>query len=217
MNQRTALATAAALTAFVLAVAGSLMAYIDQGAAQPQSGQAPLAQPASAQAQGSADLQTLLNQREASYQQQLDQANKEIQQANQQLKDAYDKIQAMSTPQAQQNNTGQRQTQNTQQTQAQDSQAQQAPQQAQSYPVSMRQAAFIALSAEPGTALVQVPRLVNYNGKTAYEVQLSSGAVYVDANSGAVLYDAAGSSNNSSAPSSGSQPGGDDEGSQGGD
>src|SRR4051812_41085309 len=41
-----------------------------------------------------------------------------------------------------------------------------------SYVVSASQAAGIALSSVPSTSLVQEPRLVNFQGTPAYEVQL---------------------------------------------
>ncbi|HST04191.1 MAG TPA: PepSY domain-containing protein [Chloroflexia bacterium] len=57
------------------------------------------------------------------------------------------------------------------------------------YPVSADQASAIALSIVEGTSLLQQPRLVDFQGRAAYEVQLSRGMVYVDASTGQVLYD----------------------------
>jgi uncharacterized membrane protein YkoI len=57
------------------------------------------------------------------------------------------------------------------------------------YPVSADQASAIALGIVEGTSLLQQPRLVDFQGKAAYEVQLSRGMVYVDASTGQVLYD----------------------------
>lgn len=59
------------------------------------------------------------------------------------------------------------------------------------YPVSADQAAGIALGSAVGASLLQQPRLVNFQGVAAYEVQLDRGVVYVDASSGQVLYNGA--------------------------
>jgi hypothetical protein len=53
--------------------------------------------------------------------------------------------------------------------------------------VSPDMARAIALAAAPGSVVLRDPELVLYQGAVAYEVALNSGAVYVDANSGAVL------------------------------
>jgi len=59
------------------------------------------------------------------------------------------------------------------------------------YPISAGDAANIALSSVPGSSLAQQPRLVNFNGNVAYEVQLNAGLVYIDAQSGQVIYNSA--------------------------
>src|SRR5947209_420341 len=59
------------------------------------------------------------------------------------------------------------------------------------YPITSNDAANIALSSVPGSSLTQQPRLVNFNGTVAYEVQLNAGYVYVDAQSGQVIYNGA--------------------------
>jgi Peptidase propeptide and YPEB domain len=56
------------------------------------------------------------------------------------------------------------------------------------YAISANDAANIALSSVPGSTLVQQPRLVNFNGTVAYEIQLDAGYVYIDAQSGQVIY-----------------------------
>jgi uncharacterized membrane protein YkoI len=48
-------------------------------------------------------------------------------------------------------------------------------------------AAEIALEHAPGANLVEAPRLVSYQGATAYEVLLEQGPLYVDAQSGTVI------------------------------
>jgi uncharacterized membrane protein YkoI len=57
------------------------------------------------------------------------------------------------------------------------------------YPISAEQAGSIALSSVPGASLLQEPKLVNLQGRAAYEVLLDRGQVFVDATSGQVLYD----------------------------
>jgi uncharacterized membrane protein YkoI len=59
------------------------------------------------------------------------------------------------------------------------------------YPISPELAATIALSAAPNAYLVKPAELVTYGGVVAYEVTLSTGTVYVDANSGAILWNGA--------------------------
>jgi hypothetical protein len=59
------------------------------------------------------------------------------------------------------------------------------------YAITSDDAANIALSSVPGSSLMQQPRLVNFNGTVAYEVQLNLGYVYVDAQSGQVIYNQA--------------------------
>jgi uncharacterized membrane protein YkoI len=59
------------------------------------------------------------------------------------------------------------------------------------YPVSADDAANIALSSVPSSSLAQQPKLVNFNGTVAYQVQLNAGMVYIDAQSGQVIYNSA--------------------------
>lgn len=59
------------------------------------------------------------------------------------------------------------------------------------YPISPRKAALIALRVMPRSSTVEGSSLVSFGGAAAYEVQLDSGIVYVDAISGQVLYDGA--------------------------
>lgn len=53
------------------------------------------------------------------------------------------------------------------------------------------QAAVIATGAVPNAVLVRAPELVDFQGTVAYEVGLSQGNVYVDANTGKVLFNGA--------------------------
>jgi len=55
------------------------------------------------------------------------------------------------------------------------------------YPVSADQASAIASNASGETA-VALPELVNYSGIVAYSVSFADGLVYVNANTGEVLY-----------------------------
>jgi uncharacterized membrane protein YkoI len=59
------------------------------------------------------------------------------------------------------------------------------------YPISPDLAAYLALSVAPNAYLVKPPELVIYHGRVAYEVTLSTGRVYVDANNGAILWNGA--------------------------
>jgi uncharacterized membrane protein YkoI len=59
------------------------------------------------------------------------------------------------------------------------------------YTISSDDAANIALSSVPGASIAQQPRLVDFNGTVAYEVQLNAGYVYVDAQSGQVIHNQA--------------------------
>ena len=56
------------------------------------------------------------------------------------------------------------------------------------YQVSSDQASDVALKAAPGTALTGTPELVDFQGAVAYEVILTAGKVYIDANSGKILF-----------------------------
>jgi uncharacterized membrane protein YkoI len=78
------------------------------------------------------------------------------------------------------------------------------------YPVSPELAANIALSATPGSSLVQNPVLISFQGAVAYEVTLNTGRVYVDANSGQILFN--GADINSGGGGSGLRGDGDNEG-----
>jgi uncharacterized membrane protein YkoI len=73
------------------------------------------------------------------------------------------------------------------------------------YPISPDMAAYLALSATPGSYLVRAPDLISFQGVVAYEVTLNSGRVYVDANDGQILFNGAAIT---SAGGSGSSAGG---------
>jgi uncharacterized membrane protein YkoI len=162
MSQKALVLIAGALTAFVLVIVGGVSARVASASA---------ASPATDAAVSSAAW----SQREAEYQ-------TLIQQANQQLQDAYARIASMSP---------------------------QAP--ATSVPTGPKvvftpaDAAGVALQAVPGSKLKRTPELVEYQGTLAYEVHTTAGLFYIDADTGAILYSgAAASSYSASAPSSSS-------------
>jgi hypothetical protein len=64
------------------------------------------------------------------------------------------------------------------------------------YPISPEMAAYLALASAPNAYLVKVPEIVLFRGVVAYEVTLSTGKVYVDANNGAILWNGAVRSSN---------------------
>lgn len=80
------------------------------------------------------------------------------------------------------------------------------------YPVSADLAIYLAQSVAPNSYLAEPPQLVIFQGTVAYEVTLSTGRVYVDANNGAILYGAAILPNppGSNSNSGGERDGGDD-------
>lgn len=81
--------------------------------------------------------------------------------------------------------------------------------------ISADRAFQIALVLYPGSKLQSTPELVNYKGKMAYEVLLSSGAVYVDAFSGKVLANIISVASNTAPPQE-SAPSGDNGGNDNG-
>ncbi|MEO8286130.1 MAG: hypothetical protein ABI670_06805 [Chloroflexota bacterium] len=180
MSHRSVVAFSAGITAFVLAIVAAVTIYMGQyDTAASAAGGAPPLETQAAQATGlDLQAQSLTDGREAMYRQQLDQAKRQLKQANAQLQEAYDKLQALtaasSTPAP-----------------ASIAPAEPAIQEAAPvvYAVSPEQAAAIAFGIAPGTTLTRQPDLVSFQGAAAYEVQLDSGVVYIDANSGGILYD----------------------------
>ncbi len=150
MSQKTLVLIAGALTAFVLVIVGGVSAKVASASA---------ASPATDASVSSAAW----SQREAEYQ-------NLIQQANQQLQDAYARLSAMG-PQAT----------------------------ATSIPNGPKvvftpaEAAGVALDAVPGSKLKRTPELVEYEGTLAYEVHTTAGLFYIDADTGAILYNGAAS------------------------
>ena len=161
MSQKTLVVIAGALTAFVLVIVGGVSAKVASASA---------ASPATDASVSSAAW----SQREAEYQ-------SLIQQANQQLQDAYARMSAMS-PQATATNvpTGPKVV------------------------FTPADAAGVALDAVPGSKLKRTPELVEYQGTLAYEVHTTAGLFYIDADTGAILYNGAASSSNHASVRSGS-------------
>jgi hypothetical protein len=176
MTQKTALILSLVLTAFVLVVGGGVIARVSQPAVAP--GAAPLAAPttvptASAPATDvSAQVQDLVQQREAQYRQLIDQANQRLADMNQQLA-------AVQVAQA----APVRTTAKTAPAAAQPA----APQ----ITLSPDAARDIAVQAANFATMIRTPELVRFEGKVAYEVGFTRGVVYVDANTGAVLFNGA--------------------------
>ena len=163
MSQKALVLIAGALTAFVLVIVGGVSARVAGASAS-------AASPATDAAVSSAAW----SQREAEYQ-------NLIQQANQQLQDAYARMASMS-PQAT----------------------------ATSVPTGPKvvftpaDAAGVALQAVPGSKLQRTPELVEYQGTLAYEVHTTAGLFYIDADTGAILYNSTVASSNHASARSGS-------------
>ncbi len=157
------------ITALILIVIGGITATVlmnknvsQPAAAQDSAALAAAAQPVSQMDPAQAVL--LYQQREAEYQQMLQQANQQIEKANTDL-------------QAMQKHITQLQGQ------------QGAAQTDASTAISADQANEIAHRAvDPGKVALKKPDLVNFQGKAAYEIVFDNGSVYVDAQSAEVLF-----------------------------
>lgn len=174
MTQKTALILSAVLTAFVLVLGGGLVARVSQTAAAPLA--APTAAAATAPAVSApaagmaAQLQEIMQQREAQYRQLIDEANQRLAAMNQQLAAAQV---AQSAPAKS----------------AQAATTTRAAEPAQpAITLSAEAARNIAIDASNNATMIREPELVRFEGQVAYEVGFTRGVVYVDANTGAVLY-----------------------------
>lgn len=165
MNQRNAFLIATAVTAFALVLVGAVAsrAAVLNAAPAPQDTPAPTADPS---ATFDPTAQAQIDEREAAYRALIDQANQELQQA-------YALLEAASGRQA----TGTPASPSTTADPASSGHA-----------VSVDRATSIALAAVPGAKLTRWPELVLFQGVTAYEVTLDRGVLYVDANTGQVLH-----------------------------
>ncbi len=184
MTQKMALILSVVLTAFVLAVGGGIVARVSQTAAAPLA--APTAAPTTPAptADVSAQMQDLLQQREAQYRALIDQANQRLAAMNQQLAAA----QAAHAAPAPAKSAAAATT----------AQAAQAAQP--TIALSAEAARNIAITAANFATMIREPELVRFEGKVAYEVGFTRGVIYVDANTGEVLY------NGTQQGGSGSQP-----------
>lgn len=191
MTQRTALLIAAGLTAFFLIAVGGLSAYLLQLQAAPglasTSSPAPIvAELVPAGSGGEAAGPTLSPDQAAVYQQALQEARARLEEANARLAAANDQIRlaqeqaapptALPAPPPT--------------APAADPAPPTAPPADPAPPllISPDRAALVALSVAPNATLSGMPDLVSYKGRTAYEVVLDRGSVYVDAVSGRILY-----------------------------
>ena len=149
MGQRTAVILSAGLTAFLLVAIGGVAAL----AAQQGEGVEP-----AVEVSMPPELEAAWQAREAEYSEALDQAN-------QQLAEAYETIAAMDQAAP--------------------------PEQAETvvYPVSPELAVGLALNLAPGSELRKWPELVDFQGTVAYEVLLDHGAVYISATDAILLHD----------------------------
>jgi len=200
MQQRKSILAASGITAFLLVLVAGLMLFTEQaapaqGALPPYETELPgaISFPVEAATPESIgpSLQELVAEREASYRQQLDEANARLQEANRRLQQLY-----VATPTPLPLETPTPLPQPT---------AEASPTR---YPVSVEDAVRNALDAEPGATLLRTPELVSFNGVAAYEVPLRPGNVYVDANTGSVLYSEVQTSGISSSPQPPVQRGG---------
>lgn len=161
MNQRTAFIVATAVTAFALVLVGAVAVRAAVLSGAPESAPAPVAQPS---ATIDPAVQAQIDEREAAYRALIEQANQELQQAYAQL-EATPGGQTTGEPSAPATGTA-----------------------SAASAVSVEQATSIALGDVPGAKLVRWPELVLFQGVPAYEVTLDRGVLYVDANTGQVLH-----------------------------
>ncbi len=160
MTQKTTLLISALLTAFVLVIGGGVMARVSQ---VDTASAASVPVPTASTVDVNAQVQQLIQQRDAEYRSLIDEANRRLQAMNQQQAAA-----AQTAPVA-----------------AQPARAQSAAPQ---FAVSADMAASTAAQAAGGAPITRAPELVRFEGNVAYEVLFAKGAIYVDANTGQVLF-----------------------------
>ena len=176
MNQRTALLAATALTVFVMILMVGVVWQVFQKSNVNTLGLQLNAPAQTSEIAGepqavSGPTQEQIAQREAAFQQLIQQANQKLAQSYQEQQDLSKQLQAEKQKQAPPKIA--------------------SASQPAKYKVSAEQATSIALAAEKGAVLTKPAELVSYLGAAAYEITLDRGVVYVDANSGEVLYDSA--------------------------
>jgi uncharacterized membrane protein YkoI len=139
------------LTAIILVVIGGLVSNVFAA-------KKPVEQPPT-----SAEIQAYKD-REAAYNQLVEQANQQLEKANQELKTLHEKATVQPQPVVNQ-----------------------LPEP--SVAVSVEKASEIAGQvAATGQTETRKPELVDFEGKTAYEIPFANGSIYVDAQSGTVLF-----------------------------
>jgi hypothetical protein len=178
MTQRTALILSVVLTAFVLVVGGGLIARLSQPQATAAASSSVAPPPAAATAPAidlNAQMQELIQQREAQYRLLIDQANQRLAAMNQELSAAPAVVTSAQSA-------------------APAPAAAPAVSTAPASPsgpqisLSAEAARNIAIQAANFATMIRTPELVRFEGQVAYEVGFTRGVVYVDANSGAVLF-----------------------------
>lgn len=174
MNQKFAFLMAGVLTAFLLVIGGGLAGRLSQSAVPPTPTAVAVEAAPVAQIDPSSQIIAQMQQREAAYQQLIDQANQRLQQAYDQQKATVAQI---------------NQTRSVAATQpAPRPAAAAAPVQPAAPGLSAEDARNIAIDASGGKNMTREPQLVLYEGVVAYEIGFTNGAIYIDANTGAVLY-----------------------------
>jgi uncharacterized membrane protein YkoI len=185
MSQRTALLVTTALTVFVMVMMigvvwqlfqkSTLDALALQSTANNQKAetatitQPAVPQPAAPESDTQQATQAQIAEREASYQQLIQQANARLDQAYKQQQELVKQIEDQKA-------NAKTRTQVSQQPK---------------FNVSSEQAVSIALAAVPGAVLVKPAELVSFKETPSYVVTLDKGVVYVDANTGKILYNSA--------------------------
>jgi hypothetical protein len=175
MNQKFAFLVAGILTAFLLVIGGGLAGRLTQSATVPTPTTAAIEAAPVAQIDPASQIIAQMQQREAAYQQLVDQANQRLQQAYDQQRAAVAQINqtrsVAAAPRVQQQPV-----------------AAAAPAQSAAPMLSADTAINISIDASGGKRIIRNPELVMFEGHVAYETGFTNGAIYVDAYSGAVLY-----------------------------
>jgi hypothetical protein len=179
MSQRSALILSAALTAFVLFIAGAVIGRFSRAevatveAAVTASPEAEV----SSEPPAAADLQELTSQEAQMYLDREAAYRELVRQANERLQAAYAQLQTQAIAPA----------------------AATAP-----ALIAPDLAASIALQAAPGAALLTPPVLTTFQNLPAYQVALTTGVVMIDAQSGKILFIGAPTINANTGPGGGS-------------
>ncbi len=154
MNKKGVFILSIVLTAFLLTAAGGIARIV--------LAKTPVSQPAGVTGQYTgADVQQALDQQAAIYQEAIAQANRQLEQANQEIKRLSDQVNSFIT----------------------------ASEAVPAYPVSADQALQVALTfTGDQVTLAKDPELVSYNSRAAYEVSFDKGVMYIDAQTAEVLF-----------------------------